>query len=164
VLFGGRDATQRWLDDTWEWDGTTWTRHMITGPSARFGHGMAYDSARAVTVLCGGVAGETDTWEWDGATWTQRMIIGPSIVDGELSMSYDSDRKVMVLMTTFGQVWELGPSCRADFDANWNVDTRDILAFLNAWNAGDPASDCDANGVIDIRDVICFLNRWTAGC
>jgi hypothetical protein len=54
--------------------------------------------------------------------------------------------------------------CFADFDGNGVVDTRDVIAFLNAWNADDSASDCDGNGVIDTRDVICFLNDWNLGC
>jgi hypothetical protein len=54
--------------------------------------------------------------------------------------------------------------CIGDFDGNGVVDTRDVIAFLNAWNAGDAASDCDGNSIIDTRDVICFLNAWNAGC
>lgn len=54
--------------------------------------------------------------------------------------------------------------CFADFDGNGVVDTRDVIAFLNAWNTDDPAADCDDNGDIDTRDVICFLNAWNAGC
>ncbi|HZW10574.1 MAG TPA: GC-type dockerin domain-anchored protein [Phycisphaerales bacterium] len=57
-----------------------------------------------------------------------------------------------------------GGGCIGDFDGNGVVDTRDVIAFLNAWNAGDASSDCDGNGVIDTRDVICFLNAWNAGC
>ncbi len=57
-----------------------------------------------------------------------------------------------------------GSSCYADFNSDLAVDTRDVLAFLNAWNAQDSTSDCDGNGVIDTRDVICFLNLWTSGC
>jgi hypothetical protein len=56
------------------------------------------------------------------------------------------------------------PSCSADFNGDGSVDTRDVLAFLNAWTQQDPASDCDGNGAIDTRDVLCFLNVWTAGC
>ncbi|HZW08626.1 MAG TPA: GC-type dockerin domain-anchored protein [Phycisphaerales bacterium] len=56
------------------------------------------------------------------------------------------------------------PACGADFNGDGSVDTRDVLAFLNAWTQQDPASDCDANGAIDTRDVLCFLNTWTAGC
>ncbi len=54
--------------------------------------------------------------------------------------------------------------CYADFNGDGVVDTRDVLAFLNAWNAGDPSADCDGNRLIDTRDVLCFLNLWNAGC
>ncbi|MBK7403355.1 MAG: hypothetical protein IPJ41_01655 [Phycisphaerales bacterium] len=56
------------------------------------------------------------------------------------------------------------PSCIADFNHDGLVDTRDVLAFLNAWNALDSSSDCDGNNLIDTRDVLCFLNAWNAGC
>jgi len=55
-------------------------------------------------------------------------------------------------------------ACRADFNGDGTVDTRDVLAFLNAWTAGDDAADIDGNGLIDTRDVLAFLNLWTAGC
>jgi len=58
----------------------------------------------------------------------------------------------------------LGPICRADFNGDGDVNTLDVLAFLNAWAGGDPAADCDGNGVIDTRDVLCFLNLWSDGC
>lgn len=59
---------------------------------------------------------------------------------------------------------EFADACYADFNSDGVVDTRDVIAFLNAWNGQDAASDCDDNGVIDTRDVICFLNSWNAGC
>lgn len=77
VLFGGHNGPPMGprLADTWEWDGTTWTqRTSPTSPPARLGFAMAYDSARAVTVIFGGIgdAGPLgDTWEWDGSAWTQ---------------------------------------------------------------------------------------------
>ena len=49
VLFGGSN-TNTILNDTWEYDGTTWTqRTPATSPSARGAHAMAYDAARDVT-------------------------------------------------------------------------------------------------------------------
>jgi len=58
----------------------TWMRRVSNGPSvhpsARIGHAMAYDSARGVTVLFGGLdrsgAHCDDTWEWNGEIWRQR--------------------------------------------------------------------------------------------
>ncbi|HZW08946.1 MAG TPA: GC-type dockerin domain-anchored protein [Phycisphaerales bacterium] len=57
-----------------------------------------------------------------------------------------------------------GCFCAADFDGNGVVDTRDVIAFLNAWTSGDGSADTDGNGAIDTRDVIAFLNLWAAGC
>ena len=54
--------------------------------------------------------------------------------------------------------------CPGDFDGNCTVDTRDVLAFLNAWTAGSGSADCNGDRVIDTRDVLCFLNLWTSGC
>jgi hypothetical protein len=76
VLFGGCDALGSSLADTWEWDGTNWTRRIVlSSPPARLGGGLAYDPVRQRSVLFGGSTGPgylADTWEWDGANWTQR--------------------------------------------------------------------------------------------
>ncbi len=54
--------------------------------------------------------------------------------------------------------------CLGDFNEDGAVDTQDVLAFLNAWAANDPAADIDGNGIIDTRDVIAFLNAWSESC
>ena len=51
----------------------------------------------------------------------------------------------------------------ADFNLDGIVNTRDVLAFLNAWVANAETADIDGNGVIDTRDVLEFLNVWSAG-
>lgn len=55
-------------------------------------------------------------------------------------------------------------SCPADFNGDDTADTLDVIAFLNAWNAGDSEADLDGNGTLDTRDVLAFLNNWNAGC
>lgn len=61
--------------------------------------------------------------------------------------------------------WASGrPNCPSDFNNDGTVDTRDVLAFLSAWNTGDGAADCDRSGTVDTRDVLCYLNLWSAGC
>jgi len=60
---------------------------------------------------------------------------------------------------------DVSPECRpADFDENGVVDTRDILAFFNAWrDEGDPkhdSTDLNANGSADQGDVLAFLDIW----
>ena len=56
-----------------------WTQRMVSGPSVRSHHAMAYDAARGVTVLFGGnVNGgfSAETWEWNGTAWTRRLVGG----------------------------------------------------------------------------------------
>ena len=54
--------------------------------------------------------------------------------------------------------------CPADFNADGEVDTLDVLSFLNAWSSGDPSGDFNADGAINTLDVLEFLNAWGAGC
>ena len=62
-----------------------------------------------------------------------------------------------------GQVAE--PSnCIADFNNDGSVNTLDVLAFLNAWSAGDSSADINGDGAVNTLDVLAFLNLWSAGC
>ena len=74
VLFGGYER-RRYLDDTWTWNGTTWTQQSpATSPPARDGASMAYDPGTGQLVLFGGYGTRhslyNDTWTWNGTTWT----------------------------------------------------------------------------------------------
>src|SRR5438094_453033 len=81
VLFGGFDevfGNFQLENDTWTWDGTTWTQlQPLTSPAARQYYAMAYDAARGRVVLFGGATQlngggiAQDTWEFDGTTWAQ---------------------------------------------------------------------------------------------
>ena len=112
VLFGGTadhggaaNHTRVSLNDTWEWDGGSWTQMADTGPATRYGVTLAYDSRRQRTVLFGGeIAGTknqpeallSDTWIWDGVQWTQEQDSGPS-ERSFYGMAYDSGRDRIVL-------------------------------------------------------------------
>ncbi|HYU62652.1 MAG TPA: hypothetical protein VEN12_02625 [Verrucomicrobiae bacterium] len=73
ILFGGdhlRPFALGGVNDTWSWDGNQWTRLWTdAAPVGRMGHVMAYDSARARSVMFGGTnvvspqVYYTDTWE-----------------------------------------------------------------------------------------------------
>lgn len=54
--------------------------------------------------------------------------------------------------------------CDADFDNNGSLNTRDVLAFLNAWNVGSISADFNDDGSINSLDVLAFLNAWNTGC
>jgi N-acetylneuraminic acid mutarotase len=82
VLYSGVNglSTDAPQDDTWEWDGGTWTQRSVTGPGGRYAHTMATLGNKI--VLFGGIDQSashwlSDTWEWDGNVWTQRPVTGP---------------------------------------------------------------------------------------
>ncbi|MCG3130177.1 MAG: hypothetical protein FLDDKLPJ_00926 [Phycisphaerae bacterium] len=122
VLFGGDargdDGEFYFNGETWEWDGAVWTLESTRGPSDRAYHAMAYDSARAVTILFGGNTKRTarrfngETWEWDGRRWTLVADTGPA-PRIEHKIVYDEDRKVAILYggqgvdgQNFSDLWE----------------------------------------------------------
>lgn len=63
------------------------------------------------------------------------------------------------------QFWgeEGGDPCGyADFNGDNAVNTQDVLAFLNAWNAGNSSADCNGDNTVNTQDVLCFLNIWNS--
>ncbi len=90
VLFGGGasagDAGIS-FDDTWVWDGTTWTQRLPEPrPAARRGAVLAWDPSSEQLVLFGGRTFLTtgtatsevklsDTWTWDGTAWTEHTSL-----------------------------------------------------------------------------------------
>ncbi len=92
--------------ETWEWNGVTWTRRFVGGPSPRVFYALAYDAGRARTVLFGGNSGSGatttrfgDTWEWDGAAWMLVSSTGPSPRSGS-AIVFDGQRVVLFGGTT----------------------------------------------------------------
>jgi hypothetical protein len=82
VLFGGLEASGTYLNDTWTWNGITWTRQFPpVSPSPREFNagGMAYDEATRTVLMFGGLNSPYgtlgNTWTWDGVAkiWTQRF-------------------------------------------------------------------------------------------
>ena len=149
VLFGGGPWAPAY-NDTWVWDGTTWTDVSTTGPSVRSQHAMAYDSAREVTVLFGGISGGYDgeTWEWDGTTWTHVASTGPSPRDSH-ALAYDSARGVTVLFgghTQSDDTWEWdgitwtdvstnGPSGRSEHAVAYDI-ARGVAVLFGGISGG----------------------------
>jgi hypothetical protein len=115
---GGHYETQtqqqvkvQFFNDTWEYDGSVWTRVADTGPEPRMGCGLVYDGK---TMLLFGGKNDTaffkNTWEWDGKHWTQRQDIGPA-ARAFAALAYDSTRQRTVLFggtgqSLFGDTWE----------------------------------------------------------
>lgn len=71
VLFGGRDESAEGFDQTWEYDGESWTE-VITpdAPSTRHEVAMAYDSWRNQMILFGGSSGDLPDNRFKADTWS----------------------------------------------------------------------------------------------
>jgi hypothetical protein len=105
VFFGGCDlmdgtgACIHFSDETWEWDGASWTQHMPPErPSTRAQHAMVYDSARGKVILFGGIgSGGSETWAWDGTSWIKLSPTDRPSARSRHGMAYDSGRGKVVL-------------------------------------------------------------------
>jgi hypothetical protein len=80
VLFGGTDAANNaMLDDTWTWNGTTWTQQApIASPPGRSFASMAYDPGTGQLVFTGAADDNgnylNDTWTWNELPTTSVLI------------------------------------------------------------------------------------------
>lgn len=104
VIFGGSAhvaGSTVSLNDTWEWDGVSWTQVNTTmQPTARERHTMAYMLNRQETVMTGGTTGWSETWVFDGTagTWTQAVPAGPAPNLQSPTLTYDGPRGVSLLV------------------------------------------------------------------
>ena len=103
VLFSGglEEATNHYANETWTWDGTTWTpRFPAVSPSPRSAESMAYDAIRRQVVLFGGRDASApfgDTWVWDGtaAAWTQRHPAHSPAARAFANLAWDGSRLIL---------------------------------------------------------------------
>jgi hypothetical protein len=119
VLFGGYNSEglgdgNGLLNDTWTYDGTTWTQQLpVASPTTRYGASMAYDASTDQMVLFGGDHDNktylNDTWTYDGTTWTQQSPSTSPGAQQDAAMGYDPITSQVVLMADdsgpYGDTW-----------------------------------------------------------
>lgn len=149
VLFGGYDGSTA-LNDTWTWDGTTWTQqHPAASPSGRVSAALAPDPSGNL-VLFGGtnLLGNyyADTWTWNGTTWTLSKPPSAPAARAYAAMAYDPTTGNDVLFggyasSNFGDTWtwngtawtELtpasSPSARAATSMAYDPTTQSVVLF-----------------------------------
>jgi len=110
VLLGGADQSSA-PADTWEYDGTEWTRSSSPGPRGARTLRMVFDAARGKVVLFGMFEVDpfqlpvAQTWEWDGTSWVLRAATtGPEV--GPQPIAYDALRARVVLVAGTGETWQ----------------------------------------------------------
>jgi hypothetical protein len=116
VVFGGAgNAPNTYLNDTWVWNGNTWSQVAGSGcttscpssPPGRIGAAAAYDAGTGQVVIFGGFGSAgllNDTWVWNGTSWFQFSGSGcgtscPSSPPGRVgaSIAYDPASGKLVL-------------------------------------------------------------------
>jgi hypothetical protein len=121
VLFGGdQDVNQPTLNDTWQYDGSSWTPLAVTGaPPGRSRHGLAWDPVARRLITFGGIEnpnyGHTlaDTWGLAGSSWGQ--VQHPEQPADVQALTYDSVRSRFVALTGNGS-----PVMTWEYDGLWH--------------------------------------------
>ena len=159
VLFGGYNVDLTLLNDTWTWDGVTWTEQfpLVSPPARSFNsQEMAYDTATGTVVLFGGYGNGTvfdDTWEWDGRakTWTQQFPASSPSPRG-CALAYDRTARQIVV---FGGDNGGGDCCRVYYGDTW---TWDGMNWTQQFPASAPSARTDVPMAYDtdIGKVVLF--------
>lgn len=103
ILFGGAmfDANSTVFTDTWEYDGKGWLQvPVLSEPSKRYGHAMAFDTHRRRALLFGGALNVAydEFYEYDGTTWRELLPLGARPpARHSAGLVYDAKRKRTVL-------------------------------------------------------------------
>ncbi|MEO8663231.1 MAG: kelch repeat-containing protein [Bryobacteraceae bacterium] len=127
VLFGGTRTDSADSNETWTWDGATWTQQFsLVGPPARSFNAqqMVYDAATRTIVLFGGYGSNgitlADTWEWSGRTkaWRQKFPATSPSPRGT-TLAYDAINQKVLL---FGGDSGGGDCCRTVYGDTWTWD------------------------------------------
>jgi hypothetical protein len=88
ILFGGHDATNTYVsfDDTWSFDGATWTQRASSGPTFGEFSGGIMATLGNTPVLFDSYYSDTDdyvseTWNLVGTQWTKLSTVSPPARD-----------------------------------------------------------------------------------
>lgn len=112
---GPMQYTATLYQDTWAWDGTTWTQITTATPPARARAAMAYDSANDMFVMFGGEVvggGSAETWTLTGTSWTQRVssTFPPAPMPQEPATATFDTMRGRTVVTTNRATWSFGGS------------------------------------------------------
>jgi hypothetical protein len=136
VLYGGLDQSGEGrsdaMDDTWEWDGSTWRQLFPrTSPGKREGARMVYDEANDRLLMFGGADGNNpgarvydDLWAWNGEDWTEISTAHRPQGRVPYGLAYDSARRKVVL---YGGFTLPAPLVSLQVGDTWEFDGQDWL-------------------------------------
>jgi galactose oxidase-like protein len=152
VLYGGRPiALGKCNQETWEWDGESWTQKEVTPPTACDHVKMVYDVASGESVLFSGLDPAeklvNETWSWNGAEWKQLSKEGPES-RGHFGFVYDPSHEQILLYGGYARtvtdefwVWKdgkwkeinfSGPGNLSHFGMTYDTDANALYIFGGA--------------------------------
>lgn len=146
VLFGGHDASNNLLNDTWARKSGCWTQlHPSQSPPANTILAFAYDAnGGAFLVLLYGASGgptylDLSTWLWDGQNWRQAAGASPRVSAGQAAYDKASGHVILFAMADVGGA----PETWAWDGSNWSLlsPTPSPIARYNAALVADPATN-----------------------
>jgi cysteine-rich repeat protein len=108
MMFGGTD-TNTPNNETWLWNGTTWSAATtLPVPAARAYHMMTTDPFRKRVIVFGGGGDDPPTtWEWDGNNWANLTPTSPVALTTVDEIAFDSERHRAVIYDPADNVtWE----------------------------------------------------------
>jgi hypothetical protein len=159
------------LSDTWESNGTTWTKVLATGPLGVKNPQLTYHTGRKRVVLWASTWATGGLWSWDGAAWSAITLAGagPSLRPNA-SMTYDEKRGKLVM---FGGGDLGGGSTSSCYDSPyaWPYDNnRDFrtCARVDTWTSslfgGACATTADCGASTTCVDGVCCKTACAGSC
>jgi len=159
VLYGGRfSSSGPYLDDTWEWDGTSWTQVLTTGPGAR-NPSMAYDPVGHRIVLFGGHAGGaafSDTWVLQYDIPAYDVDLNPITVADAEADSFDKDHIWFIEEPQPGGTGLTLDNPSFEIPGEYGAGNDPIVDVPKAWLFDSVAIDFEAATFVG-------PNRWVEG-
>lgn len=99
LMFGGAlsPSGSGLADDTWVWDGSTWSKRDVVGPPPRQNPVMSA-GPQGLVYLFGGTFGlQGDMWVWNGVGWEQRFPSSLPEARSGAGVSFDTERAELVM-------------------------------------------------------------------
>ncbi|MEZ6164187.1 MAG: GC-type dockerin domain-anchored protein [Phycisphaerales bacterium] len=103
-----------------------------------------------------------DSTAIDGVSGAYSFDINP--ITGALTPIAGSPVPTLGISPNDVVAWDPASDCLPDFTGDGVLNFFDVSAFINAFNANDPAADLNDDGVWNFFDVSLFINAYNAGC
>ncbi len=159
LLFGGtRQRGGTYLNDTWIWNGNSWKKADIKGPSPRGFCAFTFHKERKTIILHGGRGNggltHSDLWEWNGKNWKKiedkslfkadhHQMVYINNQNSLLAFGGWNGKNVMNDTWIWNNKWEKlksnSPPKRASFSMVNNKKTNSIVLYGGLWINGQYA-------------------------